>query len=912
MSGWQGYALAGLLQTLTGDNHFSGGTSAEGMLQIGDGTTSGLIYGVVAVGTELLFDVAPGAPEVFNGQVTGGIIGGASLVKTGSGELELIGDASAGGNLYSGATRVEDGTLQLGDATALPASTTVIVDSGATLDLNGFSPSYPISAITLIGGSIVDNTISGATIAVAGLIELGAGTISANLSGAVTLLKADDATGGTTATLSGTDDISGTTEVLIGTLEVNGTLGSPSALPSVIVDAAGVLSGAGDCLGGVFIDRSGTGGTLEMDTSIGPSFTMGSLTIDPGATIIENANVPVYEVAIVGTLTINGATDSSFLLLDAGAQSGAAFQTLIRYGTLTTGSGSVNDITPPSGDQLFDDVVGKSIELNGGTTSGTSPVVYWAPNGPSPGGSGTWDPTSTTNDYWLPASGGAATTWTSGDVAIFTGSGGTVMLQSTPSFTAIYFESGDYTLDGVLQSSSGLLAKTGGGSVVLGSSDAVSAVTVTGGMLDVGDRNTLTVNGAMTLAAGIIQGGIVQGQPTHTGSVAANSFLAAQGTIGAILADHERDSPLAVASNADGNSVILTATNTYTGPSTINAGAVLQAGDGSNGDDGVIPVNNANGSVLRNTITDNGTLQFHIYSTAEYGQQGAYIVGQNITGLGGVTNEGGVVVFSGTNNYQGVTVLLQPELQVISVNSLPDGGALQLGAGAAITFSAPWPTSSVHALQSAGNFGLGNEIDIAVPFGQNVAVTGTPELPVAAGPNAENAQYVSGSGTSTLVFRYIVQPGDSTPALDLATGTISLNGGTIDDTSGNPVSLAIWSSLSIYERLAIDTTAPAVSNVALVGPATTNANSVQFVVNFSKPVFNVTPGDFALASSTVTGNIADVTGGGTQYVVTVDNLSGTGTLGLNVVDDDSITDVAGNPLGGAALGTETSVVVKCF
>ncbi len=63
--------------------------------------------------------------------------------------------------------------------------------------------------------------------------------------------------------------------------------------------------------------------------------------------------------------------------------------------------------------------------------------------------------------------------------------------------------------------------------------------------------------------------------------------------------------------------------------------------------------------------------------------------------------------------------------------------------------------------------------------------------------------------------------------------------------------------------------------------------------------------DFALVTTagSVSGAvISSVTGSGSQYTVTASTGSGNGTLGLNVVDDDSIVDAAANPLGGAGSG----------
>ena len=74
-------------------------------------------------------------------------------------------------------------------------------------------------------------------------------------------------------------------------------------------------------------------------------------------------------------------------------------------------------------------------------------------------------------------------------------------------------------------------------------------------------------------------------------------------------------------------------------------------------------------------------------------------------------------------------------------------------------------------------------------------------------------------------------------------------------------------------------------------------------MTFSEIVTGVDVSDFALATTgTAAGTIAYVTGSGSSYSVTVNGVSGDGNLGLNLVDDDSIIDVVGNPLGGVGLG----------
>src|SRR3989475_2344944 len=78
-----------------------------------------------------------------------------------------------------------------------------------------------------------------------------------------------------------------------------------------------------------------------------------------------------------------------------------------------------------------------------------------------------------------------------------------------------------------------------------------------------------------------------------------------------------------------------------------------------------------------------------------------------------------------------------------------------------------------------------------------------------------------------------------------------------------------------------------------------NGATVHFAVNFSENVFGVDAGDFALAESGVSGSsVTGVSGSGKDYTVTVQIGTGTGTVGLNLVDNDSVTNVYLIPLGG--------------
>ncbi len=85
----------------------------------------------------------------------------------------------------------------------------------------------------------------------------------------------------------------------------------------------------------------------------------------------------------------------------------------------------------------------------------------------------------------------------------------------------------------------------------------------------------------------------------------------------------------------------------------------------------------------------------------------------------------------------------------------------------------------------------------------------------------------------------------------------------------------------------------------------TDAASVKFIVTFSEAVTGVDVNDFKAASSQgITGaSVTNVTAiSGTTYTVAVDTGSGDGTLRLDVIDNDSILDSAGQPLGGTGAG----------
>lgn len=110
-----------------------------------------------------------------------------------------------------------------------------------------------------------------------------------------------------------------------------------------------------------------------------------------------------------------------------------------------------------------------------------------------------------------------------------------------------------------------------------------------------------------------------------------------------------------------------------------------------------------------------------------------------------------------------------------------------------------------------------------------------------------------------------------------------------------------------HVRITVDYTPPPSASAITRGSANPAeiGTTVTWSVVFSSNVNGVDTADFALvpAGGATGASILSVTGSGAAYTVTANVGSATGTLGLNLVDNDSIVDAAtGVPLGGAGAG----------
>jgi hypothetical protein len=158
-------------------------------------------------------------------------------------------------------------------------------------------------------------------------------------------------------------------------------------------------------------------------------------------------------------------------------------------------------------------------------------------------------------------------------------------------------------------------------------------------------------------------------------------------------------------------------------------------------------------------------------------------------------------------------------------------------------------------------------------------------------------QWMDGNNLSNLAWMY---HHDWTPALLKADGSLTLYGTFVKQYLGPKPYPVVTSSLRANSN-------------------PTSAASVDFTVIFSTPVTGVDINDFVFtASPGITGeSVTTVTPVSTSiYTVSVNTGSGNGTLRLDVLDNDSIQDTAGNPLGGVGTGNgnftsgESYLVIK--
>ena len=173
-----------------------------------------------------------------------------------------------------------------------------------------------------------------------------------------------------------------------------------------------------------------------------------------------------------------------------------------------------------------------------------------------------------------------------------------------------------------------------------------------------------------------------------------------------------------------------------------------------------------------------------------------------------VTTDGKTAIAAGNHEFTVEQTIAEPAASLYGDWTANTSGTLDPGVEfpiSAASVGSPASTGTLLAI-SAGNappmvtavsstaaansaYGAGSAVPITITFSEAVNVGGTPQLKL---NNGTVVNYSSGSGTATLTFTYTVAPGQTATDLDYAsTAALLLNGGSIDDLTGNAATLTL-------------------------------------------------------------------------------------------------------------------------
>jgi len=575
----------------------------------------------------------------------------------GSGALTVADGASANpSSLFVAARAGSRGTVNIGaaaDATAaapgtLGAPSVEFGPGSGLLVFNHTASAYTFApaingpgAVNVLSGTTIfatDKAYTGGTTISAGTLQLGNGGASGSVVGNITdngalAFNRNDAqtfagiisgtgtltqAGTGTTVLTGTNSYAGATTVAAGGLYVDGN--QAGATGPTIVAAGATLGGSGTIGGNVTV---GDGATLSPGSL---SNAPGTLTIN-GNLSLSGSSLLAYslgEANAVGGAFNDLATVGGDLVLDGVLNvvtaPGGAFDTgiyrLISYaGGLTNNGLSIGSI--PSPDYFVQTSVANQVNLI--NTSGLT-LNYWdgaagpKNNGVVNGGNGIWQ-TSAGNDNWTEATGTPNAPFTDRAFAVFTGLPGSVSVDNSlgpVTASGMQFAVGGYVVGGNLLTLVDATSAPGISVIRVGDGTAASA------------GYTATINAVLTGSSELVK--------------------------------------------VDGGTLVLTASNTYSGGTLIEDGT-LQLGDGG-----------TSGGIMGD-VTNNGLLAFNRSNTVEFARA--------ISGTGGVDQIGtGTILLSSTaNTYSGATRVAAGVLQAGTASTFSPNSAVTVAASAALNLN---------------------------------------------------------------------------------------------------------------------------------------------------------------------------------------------------------------------------------
>ena len=851
--------------TLSGDNTYDGGTTlAGGSLQLESATAIGSTGTISFTGATLKFTAnnsndysarfSNAAGQLYNLDTNGQTItlgsaltsSGGTLTKNGNGVLNLN-----AANTYTGDTTINQGTLAASSAGVFSSGSSVVIKSGATLDLNN-----------------TDQSVKG--LADMGSVSLGTGnltisdgdsrTFSGDITGSGNIVKS----GSGTQTFSSALSYTGATAVNNGTLRINNTLASSG----VTVAGSAVLTGKGTISGPVTVAANGiitAGDTTLADASRG-ALTVSSLTFS-GAAVLNLANINLGNAssilnagaistnALNGLITIN-VTNSSELL------SNSSF-VLLKYTSLDNfdafTKGTITNTNSRQAVQIVNDLANNQIIL---TTAGDT--LKWT-------GDFSLAPLWTTvtgNANWKLSTAGTAVDYLTDDTITFDDSAtnfvvtlgenvtpGTITFDNSTNYTIKSADGFTYTISG----SKGLV-KTGTGRVDLNTPLGISGgITVNNGILALNDSgntftgninlngagklelgatgalgttNSLTfgagatgklsLNGANATLAGLTNNTGSIGTPIiENGSLSTNSTLtlniaSGTNTFDGLLQNGSTGALLLTKTGS--GTLVLTADNTLTGQTTVTAGILQLGNTGSTGSvagaiaigaSGTLNLNrtgklstsgvfSGSGALnlkygeleLLGNNTFTGTATIYSGTTLTIGSSGSFSSSASITNNGTFELAKSVANNLGAISGTGDLKISAGTVSQTGVNSL--SGSLTIASGATYQLTSTGSFSSLTSITDNGTLSIGDHANytIAVPISGTGALTSN----IGSG----KILYLTADNTyqgATTVTSGILNVGNGTSKGSLGTGAVTVASGTelilsrsVDTTLSNTIS----------------------------------------------------------------------------------------------------------------------------
>ena len=587
---------------LNGTNTYDGGTTlAGGALQLDSADAIGSTGTISFTGGALKFTSTnttdyssrfnTSAGQLYNLDTNGQPItvgtaltgAGSTLTKNGNGVLTLT-----NANTYSGDTTINQGELKAETAGNLSPNSSVVVLSGATLNLN--STNQSIKGLANAGTVSLDTAT----------LTINDGdnrTFSGDITGSGNVIKS----GSGTQTISSTLSYTGTTDINAGALKVNGTL----AGSTVTIAGSATLTGKGTITAPITVSANGiitAGDTALADASRG-ALSVSTLTFS-GAAVINLANINLgadSSILNVGALSALGSSGTITININNTTQlaDNNSF-TVLKYTSLDNFDafikGTITGASARQSTTLVNDVANSQIILTtAGDTlkwTGSAPLAQWT--------------TAIGNANWKLSSSGLDSDYLPADIVSFDDTATTYVVTIAeavlPSSLTFDNSTNNYTLNSAASTSFGIegttsLIKNGSGRV-----DINAPLKITGG-LTVNNGTIALNNGSNTFAGNVNLNGAANLELGATGALGTTNTLTFGSGATGKLSLKGNNATLTGLANNSGNPGTPIIEN---GSSSTNSTLTLNIASGTNTFDGVMQNGSTNALLL--TKTGSGTL----------------------------------------------------------------------------------------------------------------------------------------------------------------------------------------------------------------------------------------------------------------------------------------------------------------